>query len=149
MGKYFQEEIECMPVEKIKALQDELLPAQVRYVWDNVPYYRDKMKAHGVTPDDIKSTADLHKLPFMSKADLRDAYPYGLLALGFNRHRAQLVSALLHSTRKKILTFGKTARREQSWRRAALKMTFAKSLTATAYSRAVLDSTAALIKSVA
>ncbi len=81
MGKYFQEEIECMPVEKIKALQNELLPAQVRYVWDNVPYYRQKMQAHGVTPDDIKSIDDLHKLPFMSKADLRDAYPYGLLAV--------------------------------------------------------------------
>ena len=81
MGNYFQEEIECMPVEKIKALQDDLLPAQVRYVWDNVPYYRKKMEAHGVTPDDIKSAADLYKLPFMSKADLRDAYPYGLLAV--------------------------------------------------------------------
>ena len=81
MGNYFQEEIECMPVDKIKALQDELLPKQVRYVWDNVPYYRAKMEAHGVTPDDIKSAADLHKLPFMSKADLRDAYPYGLLAV--------------------------------------------------------------------
>ena len=73
MGNYFQEEIECAPIEKIKALQDELLPKQVRYVWENVPYYRQKMEAHGVTPDDIKSTADLHKLPFMSKADLRDA----------------------------------------------------------------------------
>ena len=37
MGNYFQEEIECAPIEKIKALQDELLPKQVRYVWDNVP----------------------------------------------------------------------------------------------------------------
>ena len=81
MAKYFQEEIECMPVEKIKALQNELLPKQVRYVWENVPYYRKKLEAHGVTPDDIKSLDDLHKLPFMSKADLRDAYPYGLLAV--------------------------------------------------------------------
>ena len=81
MGNYFQEEIECAPIEKIKALQDELLPKQVRYVWENVPYYRKKMEAHGVTPEDIKSTADLYKLPFMSKADLRDAYPYGLLAV--------------------------------------------------------------------
>lgn len=81
MGNYFQEEIECAPLEKIKALQDELLPKQVRYVWENVPYYRKKMEEHGVTPDDIKSTADLHKLPFLSKADLRAAYPYGLLAV--------------------------------------------------------------------
>ena len=81
MGNYFQPEIECAPLEKIKALQDELLPAQVRRVWENVPYYRKKMEAHGVTPDDIKSTADLYKLPFLSKADLRDAYPYGLLAV--------------------------------------------------------------------
>ncbi|MBR0290398.1 MAG: phenylacetate--CoA ligase, partial [Selenomonadaceae bacterium] len=81
MGNYFQEEIECMPIEKIKALQDELLPKQVRYVWDNVPYYRKKMEDKGVTPDDIKSAADLYKLPFLSKADLKAAYPYGLLAV--------------------------------------------------------------------
>lgn len=81
MGNYFQEEIECAPIEKIKALQDELLPKQVRYAWENVPYYRKKMEAHGVTPDEIKSAADIYKLPFMSKADLREAYPYGLLAV--------------------------------------------------------------------
>ena len=81
MGNYFQEEIECAPIEKIKALQDELLPKQVRYVWDNVPYYRKKMEAHGVTPDDITCAADVCKLPFLSKADLQEAYPYGLLAV--------------------------------------------------------------------
>ena len=51
----------------------------MRHVWDNVPYYRAKMEAKGVTPDDIQSIDDLHKLPFLSKADLRDAYPYGLM----------------------------------------------------------------------
>ena len=76
MSHYFQPEIECAPIERIKALQDELLPKQVRRVWDNVPYYRKKMQDHGVTPDDIKSTADLYKLPFLSKADLKAAYPY-------------------------------------------------------------------------
>ena len=81
MSHYFQAEIECAPIEKIHALQDELLPAQVRYVWDNVPYYRRKMEEHGVTPDDIKSAADVCKLPFLSKADLKAAYPYGLLAV--------------------------------------------------------------------
>ena len=53
---------------------------QVRNVWDNVPYYRKKMEAKGLTPEDIKSVDDLHKLPFVTKADLREAYPYGLVA---------------------------------------------------------------------
>ena len=74
-------EHECMSREEMKKLQDERLVAQVRHVWDNVPYYRKKMEEKGVTPDDIKSTDDLYKLPFLSKADLRDAYPYGLLAV--------------------------------------------------------------------
>ena len=69
-----------MPVEKLKALQSERLVAQVKHVYDNVPYYRKKMEEKGVTPADIKGIEDLHKLPFLSKADLREAYPYGLLA---------------------------------------------------------------------
>lgn len=80
MRKYWNEEIECMPAEDMKKLQDERLVKQVKHVWDNVPYYRKKMEEKGITPDDIKSTDDLHKLPFLSKADLREAYPYGLLA---------------------------------------------------------------------
>ena len=69
-----------MDPEKMRALQSERLVKQVRHVWDNVPYYRAKMEEKGVTPDDIKGIEDLHKLPFLSKADLRDAYPFGLLA---------------------------------------------------------------------
>ena len=79
MQKYFQEEIECASPEKLKAIQDEKLVKQVKHVWDNVPYYRKKMEEKSVTPDDIKSRDDLYKLPFLSKADLREAYPYGLL----------------------------------------------------------------------
>lgn len=77
--RYYQPEIETMPVEQIKALQSERLVKQVKHVWDNVPYYRAKMEAKGVTPEDIKGIEDLHKLPFLTKDDLRDAYPYGLL----------------------------------------------------------------------
>ncbi len=77
---YYQPEIECASVETIKAIQDERLVKQVKHVYENVPYYRDMMDKKGVKPEDIKSTADLHKLPFITKADLRDAYPYGLLA---------------------------------------------------------------------
>ena len=77
--RYFQKEIETMPREEMKKLQSEKLVKQVKRVYENVKYYRDLMDAKGVTPDDIKSIDDLHKLPFLSKADLRDAYPYGLL----------------------------------------------------------------------
>lgn len=80
MENYYQKEIECASPEKLRELQDERLVKQVNHVWDNVPYYRKKMEEKGVTPDDIKGVDDLHKLPFLSKADLRDAYPYGLLA---------------------------------------------------------------------
>lgn len=80
MERYYQKEFECASPEKIRELQDERLVKQVKHVWDNVPYYRKKMEEKGVTPDDIKGVGDLHKLPFLSKADLRDAYPYGLLA---------------------------------------------------------------------
>ncbi len=80
MERYYQQEIETASREQIKAWQDERLVKQVKHVWDNVPYYRAKMEAKGVTPDDIKGTEDLYKLPFVTKDDLRECYPYGLLA---------------------------------------------------------------------
>ena len=80
MAKYYQEAIETASREQIKQWQDERLVATVKRVYENVEYYRKKMEEAGVTPDDIKSSADLHKLPFLTKADLRDAYPYGLMA---------------------------------------------------------------------
>jgi len=78
--RYFQKEIETMPVEEIKKLQSEKLVKQVKHVYENVEYYRNLMDEKGVKPEDIKGIEDLHKLPFLTKADLRDAYPYGLLA---------------------------------------------------------------------
>ena len=80
MERYYQPEIECASREQILAWQNERLVQQVRNVWDNVPYYRAKMEAKGLTPDDIKGVEDLHKLPFVTKDDLRQAYPYGLVA---------------------------------------------------------------------
>ncbi|MBE6731052.1 MAG: phenylacetate--CoA ligase [Ruminococcaceae bacterium] len=77
--RYFQKEIETMPVEEIKKLQSEKLVKQVKHVYENVPYYRNLMDEKGVKPEDIKGIEDLHKLPFLTKSDLRDAYPYGLL----------------------------------------------------------------------
>ncbi len=77
---YYQKEIETMPVEEIKKLQSEKLVKQVKHVYENVAYYRNLMDEKGVKPEDIHGIEDLHKLPFLTKADLRDAYPYGLLA---------------------------------------------------------------------
>ncbi|PWM39725.1 MAG: phenylacetate--CoA ligase family protein [Clostridiales bacterium] len=80
MPNYYQPEIECASHEQIRAWQDERLVTTVRHVYQNVPYYRNLMDKRGVTPDDIHSVDDLCKLPFLTKDDLRDAYPYGLLA---------------------------------------------------------------------
>ncbi len=80
MAHYYQPEIECASAEELRAIQNEKIVKQVKHVYENVAYYRNLMDEKGVTPDDIKSVDDLHKLPFLTKADLRDAYPYGLLA---------------------------------------------------------------------
>ncbi len=80
MGNYYQPEIECASHEQIRQWQNERLVKQVAHVYKNVPYYRAKMDEKGVTPADIQSVDDLHKLPFLTKDDLRDAYPYGLVA---------------------------------------------------------------------
>ena len=80
MEHYFQPEIERASREQIRAWQDERLAKTVRHVYDHVPYYRTRMQEKGLTPEDIQSVDDLHKLPFLTKDDLREAYPYGLLA---------------------------------------------------------------------
>ena len=80
MGNYYQEELETMPLEQLQALQSEKLVKQVQYVYDNVEFMRNRMDEAGVKPSDIKGIDDLHKLPFLTKDDLRDQYPYGLLA---------------------------------------------------------------------
>lgn len=81
MGNYFQPEIECASQEQIRAWQDERLVKQVKHVYDNVQMYRERMDEMGLKPEDIKGREDLHKLPFTTKDDLRDQYPYGLLAM--------------------------------------------------------------------
>lgn len=80
MERYYQPEIECASREQIRQWQSERLVKQVQNVWDHVPYYRKRMEEAGLQPGDIRSVDDLHKLPFITKDDLREAYPYGLLA---------------------------------------------------------------------
>ena len=72
---------ETMPVEERKELQLERLKQQVKYVYEKQPAYRAKMDKVGIKPSDIKSLDDLRKLPFLTKADMRDNYPYGLFTV--------------------------------------------------------------------
>lgn len=81
MGNYYQPEIELASQDQIQTWQSERLVRQVQHVWEHVPYYRRLMEQKGVEPGDIASVSDLHKLPFLTKDDLREAYPYGLLAV--------------------------------------------------------------------
>lgn len=79
--KYFQPEIETMPVAEIQKMQSEKIVKQVSHVYNNVPYYKKLMDEAGVKPSDIHGIEDIKKLPFTSKADLRETYPYGFLAV--------------------------------------------------------------------
>ena len=79
MERYFQKELECADRETMRSIQNEKFLRQVKHVWEHVPYYRKKMEEKGVSLEDIKSIDDISKLPFLSKADLREAYPYGLV----------------------------------------------------------------------
>ena len=72
--------IECMSREDMRKLQSERLVKTVKTCYDNVPFYRRKMDELGVKPEDIKSIDDIHLLPFTTKHDLRDEYPFGLQA---------------------------------------------------------------------
>ncbi len=81
MAHYWNSELETMELEALKKIQGERLKETVKRVYDNVPYYADKMKQVGLTPDDIQSVEDLSKLPFTYKTDLRDNYPFGTFAV--------------------------------------------------------------------
>lgn len=71
---------ECMHREQLRELQGKRLQKLVAYVYHNVSFYRHKMQAMDLMPDDIRSIDDIVKLPFTTKQDLRDNYPYGLMA---------------------------------------------------------------------
>jgi phenylacetate-CoA ligase len=78
---YWQQEFECMDREELKQLQLERLEAALSRVYMNVPFYRKKFDEAGIDPDEFRSLEDLRKLPFTTKNDLRDSYPYGLFAV--------------------------------------------------------------------
>ncbi len=103
MGNYYQQEIETASREKILEIQNEKIVRQVKHVYENVPYYKKLMDEKGVKPSDIKSIDDIKKLPFLSKDDLREAYPYGLLGTDIkNCVRIQSTSG---TTGKRVVAF--------------------------------------------
>ena len=103
MANYYQPEIETAPAEQIKRIQDEKIVKQVKHVYENVRYYRNLMDNAGVTPDDIKGVDDIKKLPFLSKADLRAAYPYGLL--GTDLKNCVRIQSTSGTTGKRVVAF--------------------------------------------
>lgn len=103
MGNYYQEEIETASREQIVAIQNEKIVRQVKNVYENVPYYRALMDKQGVKPDDIKSIDDIKLLPFLTKDDLREAYPYGLL--GTDLKNCVRLHSTSGTTGKRVVAF--------------------------------------------
>ncbi len=80
MANYYNEEFETLPRAALEALQLKRLQATVARVYASVPFYKSSFDAAGVKPEDVKSLADLQRLPFTTKQNMRDSYPYGLFA---------------------------------------------------------------------
>ncbi|MBQ7462305.1 MAG: phenylacetate--CoA ligase [Bacteroidaceae bacterium] len=80
-------EMECMSREDMTKLQNERLAATVKRCYEKVPFYKRKMDERGIKPEDIKSIKDITKLPFTTKYDLRDEYPFGLQAVPMDKIR--------------------------------------------------------------
>ncbi len=87
MSGYWDPHIERMPLEDLHALQEDRLKSVVRYVYDHSAFYRQRFKEAGVEPGDIRTLADVSKLPFTRKVDLRDNYPTGM----FSAPKSQVV----------------------------------------------------------
>ena len=79
--EYFEPEIECASSEKLREIQSERLKTMIENCYNNVPFYKEKLDEAGIKPEDIKSIDDIVKLPFTTKQDLRDTYPFGLIAV--------------------------------------------------------------------
>lgn len=78
---FWDKQFETMSGEKMLAHQSVALQKAVRYVYANVPFYKEQFDAHGITPEQVTSIDDITALPFTVKSDLRAQYPYGLCAV--------------------------------------------------------------------
>lgn len=77
---YWNKTVECIPEEQLREIQLQRLKDTVRRAYEKVPYYRKKFNEVGIIPDDIKKLEDIKNIPFTSKADLREVYPFGMFA---------------------------------------------------------------------
>ncbi len=103
MERYYQEKIETASRDEIVNIQNEKIVRQVKHVYENVKYYRDLMDQKGIKPEDIKSIDDIKLLPFLSKSDLREAYPYGLL--GTDLKDCVRIHSTSGTTGKRVVAF--------------------------------------------
>ena len=103
MKHYYQPEIETAPREEILKMQNEKIVKEVRYVYEHVPYYRNLMDEKGVSPEDIHGVEDIKKLPFLTKDDLRESYPHGLL--GTDLKKCVRIHSTSGTTGKRVVAF--------------------------------------------
>ena len=116
--QFFQKELETMSPDQKKVLQSERLRKMVKYVYENQKPYRAKMDAIKLKPEDIKSIDDIYKLPYTVKQDLRDAYPFGMMA----RPRKDLVRLHASSaTTGKLTVAGYTMHDIDVWAECAAR----------------------------
>jgi phenylacetate-CoA ligase len=108
----FNIEFETMPREALEAIQLRRLQTTVERVYANVPFYRENFRKAGVTPADIRSLKDLRRLPFTTKQDLRDNYPYGMFAVPMD-HVVRIHAS--SGTTGQPTVVGYTARDIQAW----------------------------------
>ena len=78
---FWNEEIETMPRQDLEELQLKKLQATVKRAFDKIPYYHKRYTEAEVFPEDIETLKDIEKLPFITKDDLRESYPFGLFAV--------------------------------------------------------------------
>src|SRR5579875_2125999 len=113
--KYFNEEMETMPRDKLKALQLQRLQAIVERAYSQNAFYRRLYDEAGVKPEDIKSLEDIQKLPFLEKKSVRAAYPYGMAMVPPGGEQGALeVHATSGTTGKSVPVFA-TRRDLQNW----------------------------------
>mgnify|MGYP000270947374 FL=1 len=110
---------ECMSRDELINLQSSRLKKTVSHVYHNVPFYRRKMQQLGLEPGDIKGIEDLHKLPFVTKDDLRENYPFGLFAVP----QSQIVRVHASSgTTGKATVVGYTRRDIETWQECVTRV---------------------------